>query len=280
MAHTKLLDDKANKNTYQSLHDEILLKRFYSPFSIRRHAHHSQYSIILDLIPAGSTVLDSGCGEGVLCVMLAKKGCHVTGVDLSEPNIAAARLYAAQEGVPHVTFITGDAEQLPVDDKSFDYVVSSHVLEHLPDFIRGVEELSRVARFGVIAAIPTCLNFCSLALLGGDKYWIISRRSIFAVFLGLYKVVFALFRGEEGVNEGYANHKDLVHIWRFPWVGKRLLQQGGLIVDRYCGSSYVLPYFPFLLPVSRFLLRWRWRPLLCQLGYGTTYVCRVKTYAD
>lgn len=263
-----------NKDIYTHFHDKILEKRFHSSSPIRRHAHHSQYQAFVDLIPAGATILDSGCGEGVMCVMLAQKGCIVTGVDLSEPNIEASKKYAQEQGMgDKINFLVGDAENLPVADKSFDYVVSSHVLEHVPDFVKGVRELNRVARKQVIAAIPTCLNPSCWVLLSHDKYWQLSRKSIYALPLGFLRVIAALFTGKEGVNEGYAGHPELIHIWRFPWRGRKLLEAGGLKVVRYRGSSYIFPYLPFLVPVSTLLLKGCWLPVLRNMGYGTTYVC-------
>lgn len=271
---TQLLDSDGNKAVYTQLHDEILEKRFNSTSPIRRHAHHTQYQAFVDLIPAGATVLDSGCGEGIMCVMLAKKGCIVTGVDLSEPNVAACKKYAEEQGVgDKTTFLVGDAERLPAADKSFDYVVSSHVLEHVPDFSKGAAELARVAKKQVIAAIPTCLNPSAMVLLGGDKYWTFSRKTPYAFFYGLLQVLWALVTGQDGVNEGYAGRTDLIHIWRFPRRGKKSIEAGGLKVIRYRGSSYIFPYFPFLVPLSKLLLKGCWLPGLRNFGYGTTYVC-------
>lgn len=269
-----LATPEQNKEIYRGLHDTIIRKRFRSESPIRRHAHRSQYQTIVDLVPPGSKVLDAGCGEGVLSVELAKKGCTVVGVDISEPNIAAAKAYAQSEGVANQTnFATGDIENLAFENRSFDYVVSSHVLEHIPDFVRGVTELNRVARVQVIAAIPTCMDLAAMVLLGGDKYWMLSRRSIYALPWGFLRVVFALFTGREGVNEGYEGNMALIHIWRFPWRGKQLLEQGGLRVVRYGGSAVLFPYIPLFLPLSRFLEHFVWLPVLRNFGYGTTYVC-------
>ena len=259
---------------YSDLHDQIIEKRFHAASPIRRHAHHAQYHVFVDLVPAGATVIDSGCGEGVLSVLLAQKGCTVTGVDLSEPNIEAAKKYAAEQGVSdRCTFLVGDAEALPVPDKSFDYAVSSHVLEHVPDFTKGASELSRVTKQNAIIAIPTCLNLCSLVQLGGDKYWAISRRTPYAIFVGFLRVLFAFVTGKEGVNEGYAGRKDLVHILRFPWRGKTLIETGNLRVRSYQASSLVIPYVSWFVPLSKFLLKGSHLPILRNFGYGTTYIC-------
>ncbi len=263
-----------NKAIYTALHDEITAKRFHSPYSIRRHAHAMQYQVFLDLIPPDATVLDAGCGEGTLGILLAKQGCRVTGFDLSEPNIVAANRYAVLEGVAdRVRFQLGDIEHLPVTDRSFDYVISSHVLEHIPDFTQGARELARIAIKQVIVAIPTCLNLCSMTLLGGDKYWTISRRSVYALPWGVLRVFTAFFTSQNGVNEGYEGNKQLIHISRFPWRGKTEIEAGNLRVISYCGSTYVFPYFPFLLPITKFLERMAWWPIIRNFGYGSTYIC-------
>ncbi len=263
-----------NKEIYRSHHDAIISKRWHSPHAIRRYNHHTQYQAFLECVPVGCTVVDAGCGEGVLSVLLAKHGCRVIGVDISEPNIAEAKAFALREGVAdRCEFLVGDAERLPLPDKSADVVVSSHVLEHLPDFVQGVRELNRVAKTLVVVAIPTCLNPASWVLLGGDKYWTVSRRTPYAIFVGFFRVVGAMLRGQEGVNETYAGHPELIHIHRFPHRGRMLLELGGLQVVRYRASSFPIPYLSFLVPVSRLLGAFRYWPLFRNFGFGTTYVC-------
>jgi ubiquinone/menaquinone biosynthesis C-methylase UbiE len=269
-----LATPERNKEIYQSLHDAIIAKRFESDAPIRRHAHRMQYQVFVDAIPAGSTVLDAGCGEGVLSVLLAQKGCIVTGFDISAPNIEAAKKYAASCGMgERISFLLGDTERIPVADRSFDYVVSSHVLEHVPDFVQGARELSRIAKKQVFIAIPTCMSLGAFVLLAHDKYWVFSRRSFFALPYGLLRVFAALLSGREGVNEGYEGRPELIHIWRFPWRGRRLIERGNLRVVRYGCSAIVFPYLTFLLPVSRFLERMAWLPFIRNFGHGTTYVC-------
>lgn len=266
------MDD--NKEIYRTLHDTIISKRWHSPHVIRREAHHAQYQAFIECVPAGSTVIDAGCGEGVLSVLLAKHGCRIIGIDISEPNIAAAQELARQEGVAdRCQFMVGDAEHLPVADESADVAVSSHVLEHIPDFVQGVRELNRVAKTLVIVAIPTCLNPASWVLLGNDRYWTISRRTPYAMIVGIMRVLVAYVSGQEGVNETYAGHAELIHIHRFPSRGKQLLTNGGLSVSRYRASSFPIPYIPFLVPLSKLLHTCRYWPIIRNWGYGTTYVC-------
>ena len=261
---------------YKGYHDRILNKRYNSPYWVRRYAHRQIYESIVRYIPPGRTVLDAGCGEGVLSLLMAKKGAVVTGIDLSEPNIEAARRWAREWGVS-VRFEVGDAGSLPFDDNSFDIVVSSHVLEHLPDLFQGLRELYRVTRDRAIIAMPTCLNPAVWALLGGDDYWVLSKRSPFAIPLGLLKTLNALLQGREGPDKGYAGHKELPHVWRFPWIMRRQIESVGFRISSFEAGPLLIPYLPQYLPFLRrfqmFVDRYRSYPLLQYFGYGSHVVC-------
>src|SRR5579875_449960 len=72
-------------------------------------------------LPAGIRVLDIACGTGNTALPLARRGCHVTGVDIATNLLEQARHRAAAEGLT-IQFDEGDAEQLPYPDASFDAV--------------------------------------------------------------------------------------------------------------------------------------------------------------
>ncbi len=260
------------KKFYQSYSDRILEKRFESPFPIRRYVHRTQYDALLAHVSPGLSVLDAGCGEGVISLLLAERGIASTGVDLSLPNVERAQAEAEKRGVGNLaSFVVGDAEHLPFPDKSFDIVISSHVLEHLPDFDRGWQELCRVARRRIIVALPTGLNFCALALLGGDHgYWQLSKKSLIAIPWGAMRTLGHLFG--EGVQEGYAGHGELPHVWRFPWVMRRRLRHPDWKRVSYEASTLCLPYVNAFLPAVRWLDRYRSCPILRNLGYGSIAV--------
>ena len=79
-------------------------------------------------LPAGASVLDLGCGCGVpVAATLANGGYRVTGVDLSEVQIARARHL-----VPEATFVHADANRVAFADRSFDAVVCLYALIHMP----------------------------------------------------------------------------------------------------------------------------------------------------
>ncbi len=88
---------------------------------------------------AGARALDAGAGGGALAEALAAAGAHVVGLDVQD------HWHPALE---HARFVIGRAERLPFAAGAFDLVVSSNVLEHVPEPWTMVEELVRVCRPG------------------------------------------------------------------------------------------------------------------------------------
>ncbi|MEU8662451.1 class I SAM-dependent methyltransferase [Actinoplanes philippinensis] len=82
----------------------------------------------LDLDVPEGRVLDVGCGSGEVALELARRGRHVTGVDISGVAIAQARAKAAADGLD-VDFRVGDARTL--DLQPFDVIVDSGLLHSL-----------------------------------------------------------------------------------------------------------------------------------------------------
>jgi ubiquinone/menaquinone biosynthesis C-methylase UbiE len=95
----------------------------------------------------GRDLLEIGCGLGTDLLQFARGGARVTGLDLTVRSVALARNRLDLEDVPG-TFLTGDAENLPFPDASFDVVYSFGVLHHTPDTARAVREIRRVLRPG------------------------------------------------------------------------------------------------------------------------------------
>lgn len=256
------------KEIYRNKKELIKSHRLSQQYPLRYYVHQTEYESIVRFIKEEETVLDNGCGDGALAILLAKKRAIVTACDISEPNIEVAEYLAREEGVGNqIKFLTADAENLPFPDNSFDWVVSSHVLEHLPNFEKGLAEVYRVTKKRAVIALPTCLNPCAMVILGGDNFWSISRWTPFAWFIGLGKIILNL--GGEGVDEGYGGHQELPHIWRYPWVMKKGLKRVGFKIVHFEASSLVLPYFNFLLPFSKYLEKFKAKPIIRNFGYGS-----------
>src|SRR5215216_2632659 len=101
----------------------------------------------LRLNPVGLKTLDIGCGGGILAEEFARLGCAVTGLDLSEPTLKAARLHAQETGLS-IDYRQGTAEALPFADGAFDVVYCCDVLEHVSKPDKVIAESARVLKPG------------------------------------------------------------------------------------------------------------------------------------
>jgi sarcosine/dimethylglycine N-methyltransferase len=101
-------------------------------------------------ISAGMSVLDVGSGIGGPARFLAETyGCPVTGVDLSEPFVEAARYLTERTGQSgKVSFQTANALKLPFDDGSFDIVLLQHVAMNISERAQLYREIRRVIKSG------------------------------------------------------------------------------------------------------------------------------------
>ncbi len=109
-------------------------------------------------IQPGETVLEAGCGTGVLCRWVARRTDRqnpVAGVDVNTYFLREAADIARREGMDDlVSFHEGSAEELPFDDNSFDVVFSSTVIQRvnadlmLPELVRVVKPGGRIAVLG------------------------------------------------------------------------------------------------------------------------------------
>jgi sarcosine/dimethylglycine N-methyltransferase len=101
-------------------------------------------------VSASSVVLDVGSGVGGPARFLAATlGCQVTGVDLSEPFVDAARYLTARTGQSgHVQFQTGSALELPFDAGHFDVVLLQHVAMNIAERAQLYREIRRVLKPG------------------------------------------------------------------------------------------------------------------------------------
>src|SRR5262249_27825375 len=102
---------------------------------------------VLALIEPGKKTLDVGCGEGGFSRELALRGLDVTGVDVDADAIATAERNKKLLNVQYHTHV-GDAAKLPFPDQSFEQVISTDVIEHVPDPVVVMREIRRVLKPG------------------------------------------------------------------------------------------------------------------------------------
>jgi ubiquinone/menaquinone biosynthesis C-methylase UbiE len=112
-------------------------------------------------LKTGDKVLDLGCGFGRHAFEAARRGASVVALDAGRDEVeGVAATFAAMvevgelaPGSLHANVVQGDALHLPFPDGTFDRVICSEVLEHLPDDVAAMRELARVLRPGGTMAI-------------------------------------------------------------------------------------------------------------------------------
>jgi len=104
-------------------------------------------------VPVGSSVLDLGCGTGVLTIALAELDYAVTGVDISSAMLDQIRPKIAGR---NVTLKQGDAFNLPFESASFDGAITRWVIPHFRDWPLILKEAGRVLRPGAFLVFDHC----------------------------------------------------------------------------------------------------------------------------
>ncbi|HOW69854.1 MAG TPA: methyltransferase domain-containing protein [Phycisphaerae bacterium] len=100
--------------------------------------------------PAGSRVLEAGCGVGAQTVILAAHSprAHFTSIDISPQSVEQARIALAPTGATNVTFQVADIRKLPFDPGTFDHVFVCFTLEHLTDPLGALRSLRQMLKPG------------------------------------------------------------------------------------------------------------------------------------
>ena len=102
---------------------------------------------IAELVPAGSRVLDLGCGKGELLAYLQeRKGCTGYGVELDDANLLAC----VQRGVNAIQLNLEEGLSV-FEDQSFDVVLQLETLQHLRNAELMLRETARVGRMGIVS---------------------------------------------------------------------------------------------------------------------------------
>lgn len=138
---------------------EALASRWWDPQSEFRPLHDIN-PLRLEFINdraglAGKTVLDVGCGGGILSESMARLGAHVTGIDLGEAPLSVAKLHLKESGL-RVTYRHASVEELAREQPGgFDVVTCLEMLEHVPDPASVIHSLGQLVRPGGQVFIST-----------------------------------------------------------------------------------------------------------------------------
>lgn len=121
---------------------------------------------------AGKTVLDVGCGGGILADAMARKGANVTGIDLATKSLRIAQLHALEAGTPNVQYREVPVEVLAAErPASFDVVTCMEMLEHVPDpasVVRACAELVKPGGWVFFSTINRNAKAYGLAIVAAE----------------------------------------------------------------------------------------------------------------
>lgn len=118
--------------------NQAMLDRMFEPFE----------TMLAAAVAPGEHVLDVGCGTGATTLAIARSAGpagHGTGIDISAPMIATARIRATQAGLP-ASFVCADAQDHPFEAAAFDAVVSRFGVMFFADPVAAFANLRRATR--------------------------------------------------------------------------------------------------------------------------------------
>jgi 2-polyprenyl-6-hydroxyphenyl methylase/3-demethylubiquinone-9 3-methyltransferase len=118
----------------------------------------------------GLSLVDIGCGGGLLCEPMARLGFAVTGIDPSDRNIGVAVAHA-RAGSLDVDYRRGSAEELAEQSSRFDVVLNMEVVEHVADlrgYLRSCAALVQPGGLMFVATINKTLKSLAMAKIGAE----------------------------------------------------------------------------------------------------------------
>ncbi len=145
--HQRKYFDKAYRNAHMEAWQKTYNDRIFKLFDPKQ----KKESFFLD-IGAG--------GSGYTVIEAAKRGLKSVGCDLSFVGIKKAKYLAKKNKMADKTFwVVCNAEELPFRNATFNYICANAILEHLPNDLKGLQEMDRIAKEKSEAFITTPLKY-------------------------------------------------------------------------------------------------------------------------
>lgn len=119
---------------------------------------------------AGLSLVDVGCGGGLLTEPMARLGAAATGIDATRRNIEIARIHAEQAGV-QVTYLPCAAEDLVAEGRKFDVVLAMEIVEHVADvdaFLAALSGLLKPNGLLFMATMSRTAKSYAMAIIGAE----------------------------------------------------------------------------------------------------------------
>ncbi|HEY3638705.1 MAG TPA: bifunctional 2-polyprenyl-6-hydroxyphenol methylase/3-demethylubiquinol 3-O-methyltransferase UbiG [Rhizomicrobium sp.] len=119
---------------------------------------------------SGLTLIDIGCGGGLVTEAMSRQGFDVLGIDAAEENIAAASAHAREMAAPP-TYRCAPAEEFIPQQRSFDLVLALEILEHVADrgdFLETCSQLIKPGGLIILATLNRTLKSLALAKFGAE----------------------------------------------------------------------------------------------------------------
>jgi len=118
----------------------------------------------------GMSILDIGCGAGILTESLAVEGAQVTGIDASPEVIEAAQQHAVENNLS-IDYRHMSSEDLRVSEQRFDIITCMELLEHVPDPIKLIEDCYALLKPGgklFLSTLNRNIKAYALAIIGAE----------------------------------------------------------------------------------------------------------------
>ena len=116
------------------------------------------------------SLVDIGCGGGLIAEPMARLGATVTGIDASETNIAVASLHAQNAGVD-ITYRATTAEQLALEGAQFDVVFALEIIEHVAQVDLFYDSLANLVKPGgtlILSTLNRTAKSYALGIVGAE----------------------------------------------------------------------------------------------------------------